>query len=236
MLLQLRIFLVFFYILEPILCSPLTIELSNDIKETPQCYYILTPDIECTISYYFSVQSGEDGNYNIDYKIYAPDDKYRPIIERYNERQGEWSFVGEHKGEYKICFEASIPLKKRIIDFDFNYDIAAEKNKGKNVDVRYERRLERKNQKKLRDVKNGKDRLQSSIEDSIDNVERQLYMLERDLQYYKNRNTRNHYTVKSTGNRITIFSMYGILLIIAMCGIQLFVLEWVFKKSRKHAV
>ncbi|CCC71854.1 hypothetical protein NCAS_0I01860 [Naumovozyma castellii] len=208
--------------------SPLTIELNRNGNDQRECYYILTTDLDCTISYYFAVQHGSNNDFYINYEIFAPDDQYKPIISKTHERQGEWAFVGEHRGEYKICFDSGNKNEK-IVDFEINYKC----NSGSSIkNARNERREKRKTRRNIKDT-NGGDALQQSIEDSLDNIERRLYSLESNMQYYKNRNQRNHHTVKSTEKRITMFSIYGILLIVAMCGIQLFVLEWVFKRSRR---
>ena len=204
--------------------SPLTFELNKGRKE---CLYTLTPDTDCTISYYFAVQQGESNDFDVNYEIFAPDDKNKPIIERSGERQGEWSFIGQHKGEYAICFYGG-KAHDKIVDLDFKYNCEHQD------DIRNERRKARKAQRNLRDSKT--DPLQDSVENSIDTIERQLHVLERNIQYYKSRNTRNHHTVCSTEHRIVMFSIYGILLIIGMSCAQIAILEFIFRESRKHNV
>ncbi|KOH00334.1 Erp3p [Saccharomyces eubayanus] len=204
--------------------SPLTFQLKKGQKE---CLYTLTPDIDCSISYYFAVQQGESNDFDVNYEIYAPDDKNKPIIERSGERQGEWSFVGQHKGEYSFCFYGG-KAHDKIVDLDIKYTCERQD------DVRNERRKVRKAQRNLRDSKI--DPLQDTLENSIDTIERQLHVLERNVQHYKTRNTRNHHTVCSTERRIVMFSIYGILLIIGMSCAQIAALEFIFRESRKHNV
>ncbi|EJS44331.1 erp3p [Saccharomyces arboricola H-6] len=204
--------------------SPLTFELKKGQKE---CLYTLTPDVDCTISYYFAVQQGESNDFDVSYEIFAPDDKNKPIIERSGERQGEWSFVGQHKGEYSLCFYGG-KAHDKIVDLEIKYTCERQD------DARHERRKARKVQRNLRDSKI--DPLQDSLENSIDMIERQLHVLEGNIQYYKTRNSRNHDTVCSTERRIVMFSIYGILLIVGMSFSQIAILEFIFKESRKHNV
>lgn len=204
--------------------SPVTFELSKGQRE---CFYTLTPDIGCTISYYFAVQEGDANDFQVNYEIFGPADKYTPLLKRSKERQGEWSFPAEHMGEYAFCFDGGQEHNK-IVDLEINYKCAREENE------RSERRKARKEQRKLREASSNK--LQESLENSVDNIERQLYLLERNMQYYKTRNNRNHYTVRSTNRRVVLFSIYGILLLVGMSCAQVFVLQCFFKASRKHVV
>lgn len=206
------------------LSSPITFELQKGQRE---CYYTLTPDTECSVSYYFAVQEGEENDFQVNYEIFGPADKYNPILERSKERQGEWSFYAEHKGEYAFCFYGGQEHDK-IVDLEIKYDC------NRQEDARSQKRKARKEQRRLRDTRS--DPLQNSLENSVENIERQLYLLERNMQYYKTRNNRNHYTVRSTNRRIVMFSIYGILLVIGMSCAQVVMLQWFFKVSRKHAV
>ena len=70
--------------------SPLTFELNKGRKE---CLYTLTPDIDCTISYYFAVQQGESNDFDVNYEIFAPDDKNKPIIERLYSQCPELAYI-----------------------------------------------------------------------------------------------------------------------------------------------
>lgn len=204
--------------------SPITFELKKGQKD---CFYTLTADTDCNISYYFAVQEGEGNDFEVNYEVFGPADKYVPILERSRERQGEWSFLGEHKGEYAFCFYGGKEHDK-IIDLEINYKCEREE------DIQAQRRKARKVQRNLRESK--VDPLQESLENSVDKIERQLYLLERNMQYYKTRNNRNHYTVRSTDRRIVLFSTYGILLVIGMSCAQVLLLQWFFKNSRRHVV
>ncbi|CAB4253186.1 similar to Saccharomyces cerevisiae YDL018C ERP3 Protein with similarity to Emp24p and Erv25p, member of the p24 family involved in ER to Golgi transport [Maudiozyma barnettii] len=206
--------------------TPLTFELK---KGQDECFYTLTSDIDCDITYYFSVQDAPKNDYEIGYKIYGPANHQQPIIERSNERQGEWEFLGDDKGEYKFCFEGGKHGDK-IVDFEIKYDCK------QNNDARSKNREERKKLRNLREVKTDAEDLQTTLDDSIDKIERQLHMLESNMNYYLTRNSRNHLTVKSTESRIGWFSMYGILLVVGMSAAQILVLQWFFKQSRKNSV
>lgn len=211
---------------QTVVSSPLTFELKKGQEE---CFYTLTTDTDCEITYYFSVQEAAENDYDISYKVFGPASYYQPIIERSNERQGEWAFLGDDRGEYKFCFDGGNKADK-VVDLEIKYNCA------RNDDVRSKNREERKKLRNLRDAKNEGDDLQTSLEDSVDTIERQLYVLERNMQYYKARNGRNHLTVKSTESRIAWFSIYGILLVVGMSVAQILVLQWFFKESRRHKV
>lgn len=49
--------------------SPLTFQLKKGEKE---CLYALTPDVDCTISYYFAVQQGESNDFDVNYRNICP--------------------------------------------------------------------------------------------------------------------------------------------------------------------
>lgn len=204
--------------------SPITFELRKGQRE---CFYTLTPDVGCTISYYFAVQEGDANDFQVDYEIFGPADKYTPILKRTKERQGEWSFYAEHRGEYAFCFEGG-KAHNKIVDLEIEYKCVRQDND------RSERRKARKEQRKLKDA--SANQLQESLENSVDNIERKLYLLERNMQYYKTRNNRNHYTVRSTNRRVALFSIYGIFLVVGMSCAQVYMLQWFFKISRKQVV
>lgn len=187
----------------------------------------MTPKAHCTISYYFAVQNGEGNDYAVSYQIYEPGDNSYPMIERFDLRQGEWSFPAENRGEYAFCFEGGDEHNK-ILDLDIQHSCENE------ADIWSQRRRARKEARHLRNVHN--DPLQSAVENSVDKIEEQLYLLERNLVYYKSRNKRNHHTVRSTDRRILLFSIYAILLVIGMGFAEVLILKWFFKESRKYAV
>ncbi|CCH61616.1 hypothetical protein TBLA_0F00710 [Henningerozyma blattae CBS 6284] len=188
---------------------------------------MLTPDTSCTVSYYFGVQYSMNDDYKIDYEIYGPDDPYRPFISRNQEQQGEWEFLAEHKGEYAFCFYGGRQHDK-IVEIDIQYTCEVDQ------DARRQRRDQRKQQRNLDDDET--EELQRSLEDKVDSIERQLYILEKNLSYYKSRNSRNNSTVESTVSRIQWFSFYGILLICGMSFAQITLLQFLFKQSRSNAV
>ncbi|GAV46630.1 hypothetical protein ZYGR_0A02230 [Zygosaccharomyces rouxii] len=206
------------------LCSPVTFELPRGQTE---CFYTLTPEDHCTINYYFAVQGGQSNDNTVNYKIYDPSDKESPMIERSNIRLGEWSFPGELRGEYAFCFQGGNEHNK-IVDLDIRHSCKNE------ADIWSERRKARREARHLRDLHN--DPLQSSVENSVDKIEEQLYQLEINLMYYKARNKRNHHTVRSTDFRIMLFSIYGILLVIGMGLVEIIILKWFFRESRKYAI
>ncbi|CCK72530.1 Erp3p KNAG_0K01670 [Huiozyma naganishii CBS 8797] len=207
--------------------SPLTFELKGGQRE---CFYTLTPDVDCDVSYYFAVQQSANNDFKIGYEVFGPDSATEAIIRREGERQGEWGFVAEPKGEYSFCFYDPGHSDK-VVDLEITYKCAKQ-------DARDLRRAARKRQKPLGEAPghDAAEQLQGSLENSVDTIERQLYQLERSMQYYKTRNNRNHDTVQSTERRIAMFSLYGIVLILGMSAAQIAVLQWFFKESRKQKV
>lgn len=213
-------------LLSTIICvsgAPFTFSIGSNAQE---CFYILTPDIDSVVSYYFAVQHSDDNKLVVDYEIFAPDNKYKPIIKREREAQGEWTFVGEHKGEYAFCFKSDGASK--VVDLEIKSKSGLEDRRLKAV----EKRKKARNRHRF----DTSDELQQSIENSVDLIERQLNILGKNMQYYKTRNSRNQHTVASTEKRIVWFSLYGILLVVAMGLAQIFILQMFFNESRKHVV
>ncbi|SCU93822.1 LAMI_0E15698g1_1 [Lachancea mirantina] len=199
--------------------APITFELKAGFRE---CFYLLTPDIDCKISYYFAVQRGDENKLSVNYEIYKPDNRDKAAVVRKGETQGQWSFIGEHKGEYGLCFSSGDEGNK-IIDVEFKYD---EKFTSR----------DKRRKKHFPQGLFGQDPLHESLEDSIDDIERHMSVLERKLDHYKARSIRNQQTVMSTGKRIVGFSLYGILLVVVMGVAQCLVLQAFFNEARKYAV
>lgn len=209
--------------------SPITFVLDENTQE---CFYLLTPDVDCEITYYFSTQEetseGTTTNeYSLNYEIFGPDSKNEPIISKRNERRGQWGFIGDHKGEYSFCFQNPSLYDPISVEVELAYKCERQSDLDKKRAIR---RQERKLEHPIEQIS---DQLYTSLSDKLDSIERQLYMLEKNMEYYITRNDRNHYTVSSTVNRITMFSIYGILLIIGMSWCQIMVLKWIFNRSRK---
>ncbi|CAL9734421.1 protein Erp3p [Monosporozyma servazzii] len=216
------------------MASPLTFILGKGEQE---CFYTLTPDIDCEISYYFAVQHADNNDYKLNYDIYGPDSSGKAIISRSGERQGEWTFIGDSKGEYSFCFDNPSQYSERVVDLEIKYKC----DRQGPIDVkRANRKQERNIPLKRGDGTSSEggmsEQLHRSLDDKLDVIERQLYILERNMDYYSTRNERNHYTVSSTERRITMFSIYGILLIVGMSLGQILVLKWIFKESRRQQV
>lgn len=205
------------------LCSTVTFELPRGQTE---CFYTLTPEAHCTITYYFAMLSSQSDDNIVDCKIYDPSGKDLPIIERLAVRLGEWSFPGELRGEYAFCFQGGNEHNK-IVDFEIKQECLSEADTWS---PKHKTRI-------ANNLRNSHSNpLKSSVENSVDKIEEQLYQLENNLIYYKTRNKRNHHTVSSTDSRIVLFSIYGILLVIGMGLVEIIMLKWIFRESKKYAI
>ncbi|KAK5959569.1 Erp3p PWA37_003532 [Arxiozyma heterogenica] len=210
--------------------SPITFILDKNKQE---CFYLLTPDTDCEITYYFS--STQDGTSegittnkpDLNYEIFAPDSRDVPIISKQNERKGQWGFVGKHRGEYSFCFKNPSLYDPIPVELELTYKCEKQSSLDK------KRAIRRQEHKIEHPIEQISEQMYISLSDRLDSIERQLYMLEKNMKYYITRNDRNHYTVSSTVNRITMFSIYGILLIIGMSWCQIMILKWIFNRSRK---
>lgn len=213
---------VFCYLLCCVVSSPITFELAKAQKE---CFYVLTPEAGCSISYYFAVQESDSNDFLINHEIFGPSDSVNPILERVKERLGEWMVYAEHRGEYAFCFYGGNEHNK-IVDFDIDYKCGDEHE----ANPQWRRN---KDQRKLRDTHT--DTLQESLKNSVDQIEGQLYLLEQRLNYYDSRIKRNSHTVCSTNRRLATFCLCGILLVLGLGLAQVFALSWISRVSRKHA-
>lgn len=161
--------------------------------------------------------------------MYGPGSEGHPITSGEGETQGHWTFTGDHMGEYTFCFNNPSAYYEQVVDLEISYRC----DRRGPVDVRREERA------RVRDVRQNEivsDALHESIDDKLDVIDRELYVLERNMGYYMTRNERNHYTVASTAKRITNFSVCGILLVVGMSLSQIALLKWVFAESRKQRV
>ena len=208
--------------------SPVTFELKNGQEE---CFYTLTSDTDCDVTYYFHVDDAGRGEEHVDYRIYGPSNQQSPIIERSSERSGEWAFLADDKGEYRFCFSGSQGDRyDKVVSLELKYDCKI------NNDARSRNKADRRKLRNLREVSDEGEEMQHSLDNAVDSIERQLHKLEGDMNYYITRNGRNHLTVQSTESRIAWFSFYGILIIIGMSAGQILLLQWLFAQSRKHKV
>lgn len=206
------------------LCSTITFELP---KSQTECFYILAPEAQCTITYYFAVLGSQSNDNSVNYKIYNPEDKELPIIEKSNVRLSEWSFVGESEGEYAFCFQGGNEYNK-IVDLDIRHTCHNEVSMGSKES---EAKIAARN---LRQQHN--DPVKNSVEHLVDKIGEQLNQLETNLLYYKIRSKRNHNTVLSNDSRITDFSIFGILLVFGMGLIEIIILKLFFRESRKYTI
>lgn len=194
------------------MASPLTFQLNKDGKE---CVFLDINDIDCSISYYFAVQEGENNDFKLRYEIWTPSDVDFPTVSKSDEVQGEWSFKAIDIGEYALCVYGNDNIK--IVDLDISQKCHNQ------IPTTEDPRL----------VKGDVDtRIVKSLEDSISLIESQSKVLRRNLETYKKRNERNHFTVKSLESRVIYLSMCGIVLVPTISIIQAMVLRFVQSRTK----
>ncbi|ODV78068.1 uncharacterized protein CANTADRAFT_27016 [Suhomyces tanzawaensis NRRL Y-17324] len=182
------------------------------------CYYIFTTKPNTNVACYFAVQSG--GDFDVDYEVRSP--RGDVLQSEVKSRQGDWVFNADVVGEYEFCFSNGMSTyHDKVVDFEIKF---ADEN-----DDDFRANLPgQPNAKPIAHVE--------SMQNTIDNIDKQLDGLSRTLQYYKTRNNRNHDTVKSTESRIYYFSIFEVILMVGMAFLQITIVQLFFKGSRKQLV
>lgn len=205
-----RLLLLILYLVSGSSASPITLQLAPNEKE---CVYVDTAGEACHISYYFAVQEGEYNAFNVEYELWSPENKDSPINAQKDKVQGEWTFAAVYPGEYALCVIGDNYTK--IVDLDIVKICADEPDKPTdsrlNIDsIGYSQA--------------------PSVEDSVNLIERQLQVLERNLKFYKSRSERNNYTVRSIRSRIGTISMWIIILVPLLALLQIILMKYVMVK------
>ncbi|GME71417.1 unnamed protein product [Ambrosiozyma monospora] len=176
------------------------------------CYYIFNVKDRVNVGYYFAVQSG--GSFDINYTIKSPSGHY--IVKEEKQRQGDWIFTADQKGEYEFCFSNEMSTwAEKVVDFEIKVD---DDFKASLPDAPKENAAV------------------EGMQASVENIEQKLNQLTNTLNYYKTRNNRNQSTVKSTETRIFWFSVFDVLLMVGMAVFQVLVVKFFFQGSRKQLV
>ncbi|SCU91030.1 LAFA_0F01464g1_1 [Lachancea sp. 'fantastica'] len=193
--------------------SPVTFELLTGEQE---CLYVETLE-NSVISYYFAVQHSWSGISEIYYDIYGPGIDENPIFASSRETQGEWSFVARSAGEYRFCFRASESSCMVDVEILVNSDNSLSKPNNAfrpSSPVEFE------------------DPLQDTWERSLELIERQLKVLETNMDRYKTRTMRNSATVLSIASRANMLAVCGSLVIMGVIYCQTKLLKRLRKSIR----
>ncbi|CUS23827.1 LAQU0S12e00936g1_1 [Lachancea quebecensis] len=176
--------------------SPITFTLFAGSKE---CFYVRTLDTSSIISYYYTVQRGADHRMDVDYDIYTPESSQIAAISRRGEPQGEWSFAAPHAGQYAFCFHS--PIADRIVDLDIEVVALGENLKPNSG---------------LFKVSTENFLLSEELGNTLDLLEQQLTILEKNANYYRERSRRNQLTLEAISSRIKRTSIAGLLFVIGV--------------------
>ncbi|CAH01241.1 Erp3p [Kluyveromyces lactis] len=192
--------------------SPITVQLQKNGKE---CVYIDVDDSDCKISYYFAVQEGENNAFRVSYELWSPDDTEYPMIYKDDEEQGQWTFPAKHTGEYALCvigdeYPKIVDLDIVQICFDQIPKPADPRLIGETIDSSLVR----------------------TLQDSVNIIEDQLQVLERNLKLYKSRAERNHHTVKSIASRLVTISICSIVLVPTIAVLEIIIMKYILGKFK----
>ncbi|CAR23739.1 Erp3p [Lachancea thermotolerans CBS 6340] len=176
--------------------SPITFTLFAGSKE---CFYVRTSDTNSVISYYYAVQRGADHRMDVNYDIFTPESPQVPEISRRGEPQGEWSFAAPHTGQYAFCFYSQ--EADRIVDLDIEV-VALDK--------------EQKSNSGSSEASAGKFLLSEELGETLNLLEQQLTILEKNADYYRERSRRNRLTLEVVSLRIRRTSIIGLLFVLGV--------------------
>lgn len=208
------LWIVYYYVLAMVAATPLTYQLKA--LET-LCWYLNVDRPNTPISFYFTVQQG--GSYDVDYVIKKPNGQIE--YSKNKEPQSDFTFNADQTGEWEFCFTNGMSLyADKIIDFEIKLDGEVNQYQAKMPVL--------PNTKPMAHV--------STMQQTVDEIERQLDQLTNQLRYYRTRNLRNQATVRLTELRIFYFSVFEVLLMVGMAALQIAIVQLFFKGSRKQLV
>ncbi|KNE54428.1 hypothetical protein AMAG_00403 [Allomyces macrogynus ATCC 38327] len=176
------------------------------------CLYALAKPNQ-KIAFYFAVQSG--GAFDIDYLVSDPE--FNVVLSGEKDRQGDFVFVAQHKGEYSFCFSNGMST-------------FAEKT----VDVEISVEGEHLSRAKIPAAKPSPGAKAvtpntADLEESMFRVSTQLSNYAHSQRAYRLRENRNFATVRSTESRVWSFALFETVLIVAMSVLQVFAVRTFFK-------
>ncbi|KAI9183923.1 hypothetical protein H9P43_002975 [Blastocladiella emersonii ATCC 22665] len=176
------------------------------------CYYVMAPEQGTKISFYFAVQTG--GTFDIDFLVSDPD--YNVVISGEKERQGDFVFAAQMKGEYSFCFSNGMStFAQKIIDIELSVE-------GEHL-TRASIPAPKPNLAK------GSVPDTSVSEETIFRISSQMNSYSRSQKYYHTRERRSLSTVESTERRIWWFAILESALMVAMAVLQVYVVRTFFR-------
>ncbi|KAI9220891.1 emp24/gp25L/p24 family/GOLD-domain-containing protein [Blastocladiella britannica] len=177
-----------------------------------ECFYVQVDDPGKKIQFYFAVQSG--GSFDIDYVVSDPD--FTVIVNGEKERQGDFVFAAEKKGEYSFCFSnAMSTFAEKVIDLD----LSVEGEKEKRAKIPEAPTVS----------KDGIKIDTSGSEETLFRISTQLNSYLRSQKFYHTREKRSMATVASTETRVYRFATGLSLLMVLTSVAQVYVVKTFFR-------
>ncbi|CCE64457.1 hypothetical protein TPHA_0H02540 [Tetrapisispora phaffii CBS 4417] len=187
---------------------PIVLELPAHSSE---CLYedLHNPDDTINISY--QVLTG--GNFEIDFKIEAPDKS--ELVSEVQKKYSDFALKSFGLGQYKFCFFNNYGSDSKKVEIILGLE-------SRLVSV-----------KDVEDDDDGKDAVANN---AIEEIDRNLDKITKSLNYLRAREWRNMSTVQSTEFRITWLSLLVIAVMIGISVGQAFIIQFFFTKNRKNYV
>ncbi|KAL7754015.1 hypothetical protein RI367_000948 [Sorochytrium milnesiophthora] len=180
------------------------------------CFYAMAADVGKKLGFYFAVQSG--GSFDIDFLVTDPE--YNVVFSGEKERQGDFVFASQLKGEYSFCFSNGMStFADKVVDFDISVEgehltrpkIPAAKPNAPKTDT-------------------------TEAEDTLFRLSTQIANYVRNQKHYRTRENRNFDTVRSTRDRIFWFAVIESLMMVGVSGLQVFIVRTFFRTSGRRRI
>ncbi|ORZ38914.1 emp24/gp25L/p24 family/GOLD-domain-containing protein [Catenaria anguillulae PL171] len=174
------------------------------------CYYVLVPEPGKKVSFYFAVQTG--GDFDVDFLVSDPD--YHVVVQGEKERQGDYVFAAQKKGEYSFCFSNSMSsFADKVVDLELSLE------------------GEHESRAKIPEPKVNKQNLPDTApsEEILYRISTQLNSYSRSQKFYHTRERRSFDTVKSTERRVWWLAVAESCLMVAMSAGQVWAVHTFFK-------
>jgi len=178
-----------------------------------ECVYTEIPTPNLKLGLYFSVQRGSGSDYDINYKIYDP--LGEELFEDNNLLYQDLVFNGIRAGEYAVCFTNGAS-KTKLVDFEL---LAEDDPNRAHMPVKHPLDPEQ----------------QSAMEESMIRIAASLHQVDRDQEYFKQREHRSMSIVADTEQRIFWGALIMCGAVIAMAVGQAWVIRTFFDSGKKKA-